>query len=556
MKDELQRLFQHNRLLIDIINQIIYNFHTQNQDKALRLSTNFISMLDSGMALLYEAAGQERAEILNNMLQELFRAQSTKDYVLQADLYELQLRRFFLELQEDIIASEGFTFDEAVYQNNREPVNKINPQLCNLIYSGSSPYELTNQGYEAEFTSCGHMTLALTDKLGRYYMHSNGRVSEEAFTLASSWYKEEIQSYIVYGYGLGYHIKELAELDSGIDIEVYEADINILKLAAAYTQFGSIIAKQQVKLVYDPDYTKLLQRLTQLTEEEKFVIHYPSLRNVHNSNIKEKLENYFIQYSSIENQRKLMNRNFKQNIRHYDGLAEEVQEKFWNKNLYIIAAGPSLDKNYQQLKEVNRDNSIILASGTVFRKLLTAGITPDYVIVTDANDRVYAQIAGLEASQVPMLYLSTAFQGFARNYQGKKYMICQRDYDKAENFAREHNSMLIHTGGSVSTTALDLGIALGCRRIIFFGLDLAFTGNFVHASGTSLRELKQTKDLRQVKDINGNLIYTSKTLDMYRQWIEKRIREVNNVEFIDATEGGAVINGMKLMSMEECIKRL
>jgi hypothetical protein len=368
----------------------------------------------------------------------------------------------------------------------------------------------------------------------------------------NSWYKEDKTNYIVYGYGLGYHIMELANLNSDITVEVFEADLNILRLASTYTEIRNIISRPNVKLVYDPTIAILSERISQMDDNTEFVIHYPSLRNIKNTEIKQSLEQYFIHYSSVKNQLKSLNGNFNENIKHYDNLVDELKQVFHNKDLYIVAAGPSLDKNFLQLKEV-RENSIVLATGTVFRKLLTAGITPDYVIVTDANERVYAQIAGLEECSIPMLILSTAFQGFAKNYQGKKYMICQREYQKAEEYASKAGRMLFNTGGSVSTIALDIGIAFHCKRIIFLGLDLAYTDHFIHAADTSLRELNDTKDLRQIEDINGNMIYTSKSLDMYRKWIENRIRGVEEIEFIDASEGGARIEGMKIMQLSDCI---
>ena len=157
--------------------------------------------------------------------------------------------------------------------------------------------------------------------------------------------------------------------------------------------------------------------------------------------------------------------------------------------MYIVAAGPSLDLNFKRLKEV-KNKGIILATGTVFRKLISADIIPDYLIVTDANARVYKQIAGYEDYDIPMLFLSTAYYGFASNYKGKKYIICQKDYRKAEELASQLDLHCFLTGGSVSTTALDIGITFKCRRIIFLGLDLAYTNNYVmpviHPEGTLL----------------------------------------------------------------------
>lgn len=553
MISELQKVFRRNIVLIDMIDKIIYYFHVQNYDKALRTSAEFLEMLNENMPFLQRIMDQERFELMNSILMQIFEAQNSMDYVFEADLYELRLRRFLTDLQEDIIASDDFTHDESLYNQNLEICKKIDKDLFDQVSTEGAPWNLSDQGYEMEFTSTGRMTLAMTDKLGRYYFHSNSSVTRESFSLANTWYQEEVTGYIVYGLGMGYHIRQLLYLDSSIHIDVFEADLNIIRLATGYTPIAEILARPTVRLIYDPDFTKLINRISNIKEDEKFVIHYPSLRNVSDSAMKDKLEDYFIQYSSVSNQIKLLNSNFRKNIVSYDNLVDDLRDEFRNRDLYIIAAGPSLDKNFLELKQLKSENSILMATGTVFRKLLESNISPDYLIVTDANERVYGQINGKEACRIPMLFLSTAFYGFAKNYQGKKYIILQKDYDKSEEFAAEHHATVYQTGGSVSTTALDIGIQFGCKRIIFLGLDLAFTDNYVHASNTSRRELTNTNDLRQVEDIHGDLVYTSRSLDMYRKWIEKRIDGVTGIEFIDATEGGAKIKGMKIMKLADCI---
>jgi hypothetical protein len=143
-----------------------------------------------------------------------------------------------------------------------------------------------------------------------------------------------------------------------------------------------------------------------------------------------------------------------------------------------------------------------------------------------------------------MLFLSTAYREFAEKYNGDKYIIMQKGYDKAEEFAKDNGYNLYETGGSVSTTALEIGIRLGCRSIIFLGLDLAYTDDYVHASGTSRRELDDSSNLIEAIDIYGNTIKTTKVLNIYRRWIEERIKDIRDIEIIDATEGGVRIKGM------------
>lgn len=557
MNDKIKSVFNSNIELLDHIDKAIYCFHIQNFDTALREVKNIINQFSTCIESVFSNFAYFGNEFVNEetimrTLESLLEAQENKDYVLLADLFEVQLSPLLINLQETIISKEEFEFDTDSYNANIQAIiqkdSKMGPGLASL----PNPFDLLSRGYIAEYTPYGPITLAIEQSGKKYYVHSNNNILTEALMLAHCWYSEDKSKYIVYGLGLGYHIRKLLEEDSSITVEVYESDINIIQLACAFTDIKRIILNDNLKLYYDPDFHKLSERIRIMDKETEFVIHYPSLRNVANKEMKEKLENYFLQYSSVKNQTRLLNGNFKENIKNYDGFADELKEDFSGKDLYIVAAGPSLDNNYMYLKE-RGSNSIILATGTVFRKLLNAGIRPDYFIVTDANARIYHQVSGFETQDVPMLFLSTAYNGFAKNYQGKKYMICQQDYFKAEEFARENGLHLYKTGGSVSTTALDIGISLKCGRIIFLGLDLAFTDNYVHASDTSRRNLTDTDDLKRVEDMNGNLIYTSKSLDMYRRWIENRIKDVKDIEFLDATEGGAKIKGMKPVKLKDII---
>jgi len=521
------------------------------------MTTEVIHQLNSYIELLIPQAEYFNehnlvcdSTLLINILQGMLSAQENNDYILIADIYEIELNPFFANLQEFIISREGFDFNVEDYNNNLRMIEQMDSELGSILNSLPNPVDLLEQGYTIEPTSCGLMTLALSDNNRKYYLHSNNQVQKEAFTLANSWYTEEKTEYIIYGLGLGYHVTELFGRDNNITIEVYESDIHIIEMACAFSDLNCIATNQNIKLIYDPDFTKLVNKLSSRRDDVEFVLHYPSLRNIKNPIIKEKLENYFIQYSSIKNQLHLLNSNFIENILHFDNSVDELKEIFEGKNLFIVSAGPSLDKNFLQLKN-RRENSLILATGTVFRKLINAEIIPDYIIVTDANPRVYGQINGLETKDIPMIFLSTAYQNFAKNYQGKKYMICQKDYTKAEEFAVIHGYNLYQTGGSVSTTALEVGIRLGCKRIIFLGLDLGFPDNLVHATGTSRKQLASTENLQQVPDIYGNLIYTTKVLNIYRKWIENRIKDVKEIEFIDASEGGAMISGMRIAKLSE-----
>lgn len=561
MNKNIKLIFRYNLMLFKHIEQVIFYFRTQNFDKALRLIAIMLDEFKQWIDVFikeetYFCEGVFAVDInyISKILNDLLTIQENKDYVLLADIYEDQLLPTLINLQEIIMDKEGFVIDRDInYRNNIDLVKKNNFSIEDYRTIETMMNNL-DEGYRIEYNSRGQYTLSFNYNSNQYYYHSNHCVVKESLQLINSWYSEEKSCYIIYGLGLGYHIDELLSLDNNIRIEVYECDRNIIQLACAFSELGSIFKKSNVTLNYDPKFTGLLERIKRISLEDEFVIHYPSMCCIKNIEEKEKLEDYFIQYSSIKNQLKLLNGNFRKNITHYDGLADELKNKFQGKDLYIIAAGPSLDNNFLYLKKVmDREEAIILATGTVLKKLVQAGIKPNYFIVIDANERVYSQISGLEHENIPMLYLSTSYHGFADNYTGEKYIILQKGYSKAEQYAKEVDSNLYRTGGSVSTTALDLGIEFNCKRIIFLGLDLAYSNHSTHAIGTSENELNSVDGLRQIEDINGNMIYTGKSLDIYRKWIESRISGVEEIEFLDATEGGAVIKGMKSVKLNKVI---
>lgn len=559
LNQEISRIYIENLRLLERVDKIVYYTRIQNYDLALRNSVDITYILEQYIESLvsqttyFSQRGLDLSlELIVDVLSMLVDIQQSRDYILLADIYESRLQPLIRDIQSIIVMSEEL--DESPNKSESwDMIESYNKDIMKQLRTRDED-EIEKRGYGIEATQSGHMNLFIQTAASRYYYHSIINPTYEALQLARSWYGEGSNHIIVFGLAMGYHIDQLALLNDNLEIDVYESSLDIIYLATSY---GGIryLKDGRIRIHYDPTYQKLVQALTEKEHETPFYIHYPSLKHVEDERMKEKLENYFVQTSSIQNQGHILKSNFSSNSKLVDGYVDDLHEEFQGKDLYIIAAGPSLDQNIHLLKDIPKKKSLILATGTVYRKLMKAGITPDYVIIADANARVVHQIDGLHQETIPLLLLSTAYHGFAKKYAGKKYMICQEGFEAAEEVALRKGLHQFQTGGSVSTTALDIGIALGAKNIIFLGLDLAYTNNYAHASDTSLREVQVTDYLRKVEDIYGNTILTTKSLDMYRQWIENRITTEKSIEFIDATEGGAKIRGMKIMSLKEVLSK-
>ncbi|MDE6433406.1 MAG: DUF115 domain-containing protein [Lachnospiraceae bacterium] len=560
-----QQIYNISTQLQEHIHRIIYACHTQNYDCVVRLfgqvTGSMMPMLEAVFSdLTYYNRDMEfvSQEGVGASLQDMLSAQENQDYVLLADLLELQLIPFLQSLQSVIRSYDVICTDPNVWINNMAALEKKDAVLWKQLKAYHERYEKESEAgtwqgmHRLEDTNSGAFTMSGQDEQGMYYYHSNVAPMAEAADFARYYYRAGSENYVIWGMGLGYHVRELLLLDEGLVLTVYENDLDIIYHCLSAVDMSYFLALPGFSIVYDPDFQKIIGTLSNI--QENLIIHHPSLRHIQDERIREQMEMFFIRDSGKRNVAALFESNSRENFRQYDGYVDGLRESFEGKDVVIVAAGPSLDKNVELLKE-KKPNMVILSVETAFRKLLSLGIDVDYMIVTDANSRIYSHIKGLEDSQVPMLYLATAYKGYSQNYQGKKYLICQNGYDRAEELAAKKGWHLYETGGSVSTTALDVCIYLNSKSIAFIGLDLAYTDNLAHAAGTARRMAGETADMQQVSAIGGGTVPTSRLFIIYNKWIEKRVKKEDVVMPVyDATEGGAIVPGLQVTTLEEWMR--
>ena len=544
MRNGIINNFSNNLILV---NEIIKQFRRQDFHAALRklnlFSKRLIETVQSFVSdeslQQYEIDMESFAAVLSGVLE----AQEKEDYILVADLLELQIVPWLQQIQELLISEISLDIDDQLMMNNMEGLKKVN-----LALAGELEKQDISSEYIVEPTSSGLLTLQVTDGTGTYYFHSNNNPALEGNIFAEQYYSLDCSHYVVFGLGLGYHIKALLNMDDGLYIDIVEPDLSIIKVAVTMTDMTWLYTNPRIRLIYDKNYIKLKDLLE---TDKQFLIHYPSLRHITDTKIKEYMERFFINDSRMRDMRIQFENNFRDNVVNCDDYVDVLEDKFSGKNAIIVAAGPSLDKNVELLRNVPK-NTIIVAVGTIFRKLIHMGIRPDFVIFLDAQAHLHGQIGGVEHEEVPIICASTACRRIAELYQGKKYLICQKGYDRAETYAKERGYRLYESGGSVSTIALDMCLQLGCKSIAYVGLDLAFTNNHTHAAGTLSYGLRDEKIKVYATSIDGGNIASCLLFTIYREWIERRVARIKNgVEVIDATEGGARKKGLVRRTLQE-----
>lgn len=151
----------------------------------------------------------------------------------------------------------------------------------------------------------------------------------------------------------------------------------------------------------------------------------------------------------------------------------------------IIAAGPSLDRSLPRLKEM-AGRCLVIAVGAALGSLRRHGIRPHLVVSVDSAPEILRQFAGSEQEDWFLAAPFTVDPELFRLASGRS-LLFTADLLHGFNYWLEQQQVLplrLRIGGTVTVSAIDLAICLGCRRLLLAGLDLAFGENdATHAEG-------------------------------------------------------------------------
>ena len=225
--------------------------------------------------------------------------------------------------------------------------------------------------------------------------------------------------------------------------------------------------------------------------------------------------------------------------------------KEWVKQIpmIIVAAGPSLDQNIEDLKKA-KGKAIVLAVDRAAHILKQHGIIPDLMVTVDPiKDSVYLQ----DMVGIPLLCNFASNQNTMRQHNGNLIFYGAIGYIQQLLRKIGQNTLGQEAGGSVATAAFSICKDLGIETIILVGQDLAFKNGHSHAAGEDLfRNMKKY----QIEGINGELIETRADWYLFLRWFEQEIQKNPQINVIDATEGGAKIHGSEIKKLSEVLEEL
>lgn len=220
----------------------------------------------------------------------------------------------------------------------------------------------------------------------------------------------------------------------------------------------------------------------------------------------------------------------------------------------IVAAGPSLDKNIEELKRA-KGKAFIIAVDTAVRHLIKHDIMPDAMVTLDTAKPIsYMNIE--EVRDVPLFCMLESRYEIMEYHTGLKIWLQGGLY--LGELAKRHGKEFLpyQPGGSVATAAFAICAALEFETIVLVGQDLAYSGEVTHAGGAVSHVMNEKYGIKMIEGIDGGQIRSRHDWIIYLDWFEEAIQTVKDrTEVIDATEGGAMIHGSDIMKLSEVIDR-
>lgn len=377
---------------------------------------------------------------------------------------------------------------------------------------------------------------------------------------------------IFLGLGLGYHLDVYNKMYDAANLElVFEGDFELIKVAFTYINLVPLIQNQRVHFFFGNIVQNFYSNLFNLFRSGFNVVFLKALNIVHcdasigaNKDyyvsviqvMKSAAANAFSIYGNDPDDSMIGIKNTLYNIDEIisnPGI-KDLKGAFKGKPGIVVATGPSLMKNIDLLHEV-KDKAVIVAADASMQIMKKHGLKPHMVTSLERTSETHWLFADLEEEDLEDVYFAACPVVHPVVYKNKfsERIMVYRHFATFKWLGIEKGTMDI--GPSSGNMAFKLLEYMGCEPIILIGQDLAFDGDTTHAEGGHFGANQERYHKDRIVEVEGNYvpkIRTTSIWDSFRRFYEQDVSRFKG-RVINATEGGAKINGTELMSFREAI---
>lgn len=465
-----------------------------------------------------------------------------------------------------------------MFEQNIEALEKKNPELAKKIKGYGTNKVRDIEVYESESKN---FIISYRGVL----LHSNEDPLRET---KSVWHKtvttelgeKDIQ--VVYGLGLGYLFKR-AYVSANSRILLFEPSMDILRFVFENVGLAAEISDNRVFITQSIDEVKKFFEEKYLPGDKVEVLFLPSYLNVPGYSL---LDFSNVIYKIVKDKNIDQNTIFKMAKYTINNLISRIKkvgsykpvnilaDSCKGKTALLINAGPSLKDDIELIKK-HRDEFVTIAILPVVPLLLDNGIEPDFVTVVDPMDQSFKIESHKDKLKNLNLVMESRASAFVDELETKSKFVYFPFVDRVSDFIL--NSVMVENPAkalpatpSVAIMSFELAKLLGCSKLIFSGLDLAFTNNKIYAQDSVVLEQKQgnrailgvegigtySVQTSIVKSADGSEVETREDYLLFIREFERLAKENPHLDLVNTATKGALIAGMKYVPMAEVVGTL
>ena len=477
---------------------------------------------------------------------------------------------FHLEFIKEDQEFDIYDEQNKTYLYNRKPKNWNNKAVKTTNFDLSSIFgQLSTNNYYSRHVDL--TDIDVSDIFGSANLKTNSDIKNFTNYLKLDLFKEEqpiknINKFIFMGTLLGRHIPKILEKINSKDHFVYENNLEIFRLSLFVCDY-SILARDNRSVIFS-----IMDEEFELNKKiETFLKH-------------NYLSTYFLKYYSTGFNIDYVFNNFataltidnpfgfdynmkihsliKQSVEKINSYEiikfndnSDILEPFKDKPILFVGAGPSLDIDFDWLKE-NHHKFILVAVGSVFNHLALNNIQPDIITSVDPQTKGILRQFDIKYQHI---YKKAIFIASV-NTDKKVLDLFEKIFLFEVSGSFRHNSFPLY-GTTIGEITMSMLLLLNAPNIYMLGLDMAIdenTGQSHSSDNVSKDNLKldmknintlqdgtinMLTDLLQVKGNLKEIVYTTRSYNNVLNTYNRLIDSFNkkDIKIYNLSQKGAYV---------------
>ncbi|QHT63440.1 motility associated factor glycosyltransferase family protein [Paenibacillus lycopersici] len=379
---------------------------------------------------------------------------------------------------------------------------------------------------------------------------------------------------MVFGFGFGYHVRAYADAYPEHWMYIYEPDEQVFQSAMSVVDFQSVLANMQVKEIRVGgsrlDRSQLFHRYLKYLKEEPATLALPVYNRIRAAEQAEFFTEMKNAIKSFDSLNVMCDRYGWQWVENelfnvvkclHSPSIHELSGTMKEHIAVIAGAGPSLEADIETLRKL-KEHAVIFAAGSTIQSLLHFGVPPHMIVAMDGTDDNYNAFKHVNTADIPLLFSPMVHHRIMESRVANMIHVSLKSDTVTLNLLQSGDEEPVFDATeSVTGTAIQAAIYMGCQEIVFTGQDFSFPGASVYAPGAkhfSKQILDSTVEqaAMRIENVQGAMNPTNDSMMAVLEGVERIIAKYPNVRFTNTSQWGAKIKDTVWEPLSSVLERV